>query len=87
MKSLNSALLNCTNEKVWVEQTKISFGPPTYGFLSARWLTVEHLIEHVGLGLVQKAIKSWEARLAACGSAKLEALLEEAATERDQERV
>ena len=59
----------------------------SYGFLSTRWLAVEHLIEHVGLGLVQKAIKSWEARLAACGSAKLEALLEEAATERDQERV
>jgi hypothetical protein len=29
MKSLNSALLNCTNEKVWIEQTKISFGPPS----------------------------------------------------------
>eukprot|EP00966_Prymnesium_polylepis_P323182 7379390-Prymnesium_polylepis.1 len=31
MKSLNSALLSCTNEKVWIEQTKISFGPPSRG--------------------------------------------------------
>ena len=23
----------------------------SYGFLSTRWLTVEHLVEHVGLGL------------------------------------
>eukprot|EP00966_Prymnesium_polylepis_P089603 2074634-Prymnesium_polylepis.1 len=29
MKSLNSALLNCTNDKAWIEQTKISFGPPS----------------------------------------------------------
>ena len=55
----------------------------SYGFLSTRWLTVEHLVEHVGLGMVQKAIKTWEATLARCGSAKLEEVAEEAAAEQD----
>ena len=55
----------------------------SYGFLSTRWLTVEHLVEHVGLGLVQRAIKTWEATLARCGSAKLEEVAEEAAAEQD----
>ena len=54
----------------------------SYGFLSTRWLTAEHMVKHVGLGLLQKAIKEWESGLAARRSAKLEELEEEAAAER-----
>jgi len=56
----------------------------SYGFLSTRWLTAEHLVEHIGLGLLQTAIKEWESGLAARRSAKLEELVEAAAAEREE---
>ena len=59
--------------------------PDSYGLMSTRWLSIEHLVEHVGLGKLKQMIAMWQEDVVKRSAQRVAELVQAAEDAADQE--